>query len=1187
MKKIIRNKEIIKATRKFTDRELPRKVFWDKYEKMKQNINNLEDIYIITYYGVGGIGKSTLLRKIIEELKEKEEKPYYVLHDFENAQDAKGTLLMLKNKLEEAYKFEFPLFDLALYAYAKKIGESAEKPEVQSFIGKSKILSLISDGATEIPVVGIAAKVLKYADSTVAILRSASKNNKEDLLKIEQETDEETYRNLPYYFSQDLMANIEKLGKPLVILLDTYEKLVNELSDEGYSIMKDLWLRSDNGPILQVPGVLWVIAGREKIKWGEYDKDWEDTLEQHILGDLSFNDANEFLENAGVVEADLRKQIYDLTNGTPVYLDICVDTYELLKNRKEEPTIDKFGINIEELVERYIRYMDVQTSEMVYMLSNIDNWNDKMIQKFGGEILPNFSIVLYNKVKDLSFILEDNNSYYMHKTVKNIFQKECPEMIKNKAIEVLNEYYYDTIDKMSAIDEKYEAILDRYLENVEKYFSILNTEEDLNDEIYNMTYILNTIVDHATIDLFLEESEKMYQRLYPKYHEKEAFYHMEMLRVSMLYEQGENYEAKEILEKMMDKMIANNDYSQILLCHEKILSIYQEYPDYAQMKKLMQWIEKCDIQKHIVYYIVTSLNRMMGNTEYTVELIEKKLEDKQLTVDMRGALLVDLIRIFLQNDYESKYIEKYKKYIAQLEELIKDETLRNHNIYIACYCVACYYCKKENNYEKAYVYVNQMEKRAENYIKQFSYNEIQYFVELKIKILNKLNKEQELQEFCNKWYQGIVDELDNSNVTVNKMKLILLKQLGKQNEIKKIYTELEERDVDENSELEKLYSIADIANDLKDEQQTLKVVNQALEIIKRDGLSDKNIAIFEKINFEILICLKIENSTRLQYLEQLCSYYEQNCAENYEEVKRIFLKVNAICERFGEEKQGRNYLDRLRVITIEKKGEKSVEIAKIDNQIGNSLDGDPRAISYYENAYKIYKEVYGEEDLNTIVTCVNKIYSLVDIDYASSIKDLEEYYEMISKKEVTENNKYHILKYLIQLKRKYNYRVSEIKKPLEELLNYYIKMMGDNSESIQELIEFLNPIYKNANVEEAEEIAIEYNIAIRELLIKMFDEYNNNVLMTEESLAGIYYTKKEYEKALKIYQTLYEKEKKLNSGEDNINTISTLRCIVLSEDALGKKEEATKKLETLKALANQHLEETDTLYQKIKNLIIK
>ena len=187
--------------------------------------------------------------------------------------------------------------------------------------------------------------------------------------------------------------------------------------------MKDYWLRNEDGPILQVPKVLWVIAGREKIKWGEHDKDWEETLNQHILGDLSFNDTNWFLQEAGIEEEKLRKELYELTNGTPVYLDICVDTYEILKENNEEIIIDKFGKNVEVLVERFIRYMDNQSSELVYVLSLIENWDDDMLKEFIYKILPNFSTTLYDKIKGLSFIFYENERYYMHKTVKDILQK--------------------------------------------------------------------------------------------------------------------------------------------------------------------------------------------------------------------------------------------------------------------------------------------------------------------------------------------------------------------------------------------------------------------------------------------------------------------------------------------------------------------------------------------------------------------------------------------------------------------------------------------------------------------------------------------------------------------------------------------------------------------------------------------
>ena len=52
-KKIMRKEGIVRATRKFTDREQPRKVFFDKYDALKQQLPDVDDIYVITYYGVG------------------------------------------------------------------------------------------------------------------------------------------------------------------------------------------------------------------------------------------------------------------------------------------------------------------------------------------------------------------------------------------------------------------------------------------------------------------------------------------------------------------------------------------------------------------------------------------------------------------------------------------------------------------------------------------------------------------------------------------------------------------------------------------------------------------------------------------------------------------------------------------------------------------------------------------------------------------------------------------------------------------------------------------------------------------------------------------------------------------------------------------------------------------------------
>lgn len=80
-----------KAIKEFTDRAEPRKVFWEKYEEKKNDNNN--KISVITYYGMGGIGKSTLLRKLVEEVKEKYADAKYAFLDFEKLDSFNNDIL--------------------------------------------------------------------------------------------------------------------------------------------------------------------------------------------------------------------------------------------------------------------------------------------------------------------------------------------------------------------------------------------------------------------------------------------------------------------------------------------------------------------------------------------------------------------------------------------------------------------------------------------------------------------------------------------------------------------------------------------------------------------------------------------------------------------------------------------------------------------------------------------------------------------------------------------------------------------------------------------------------------------------------------------------------------------------------------------------------------------------------------
>jgi len=437
------------AVREFTDREEPRAAFWKQYRLLEQELQTQQatgegcDVHVLTYYGIGGIGKSTLLQKLRQELEEQVTKPIYALYNFENgSQDSRRVLERLRTRLMEKAKFVFPLLDLGLYVYSQKMGEPADSPEVKQFSSQSPVLSLALSAMEFIPVLGCMPQILKIADESQAFFRTHLKKHNKELTRMEYMEPEELYAHLPMLFALDMQHNLEKSTKPVVIFLDTYEKLVNEMSQVGIPLKNDEWIRGENGIVQNIPGVLWVIAGREKLKWVQFDPDWDTALEQHILGNLSITDSTGFLEKAGVGGAVLREQLYKLTQGTPVYLDLCVDQFMRIAQRGETPTIDMFGGNIDDLIERFVRYMSDAQKDTVYMLSCLQTWTPELIDSIGSTILPNFSITSYTKTKEYSFIsLADDGKYSMHQTVGEVLLKDCPEALRLRAGKALAEKY--------------------------------------------------------------------------------------------------------------------------------------------------------------------------------------------------------------------------------------------------------------------------------------------------------------------------------------------------------------------------------------------------------------------------------------------------------------------------------------------------------------------------------------------------------------------------------------------------------------------------------------------------------------------------------------------------------------------------------------------------------------------------
>ncbi|MCD7845329.1 MAG: hypothetical protein LUG57_05680, partial [Oscillospiraceae bacterium] len=408
----------------FVDRVEPRRVFWEAYEGAEQS---MEEPVVLCYYGVGGVGKSTLSARLVRELRERRPGAKYGALDFDfvERREPYWVMALMKKRMESDWGFQFPLFEVAYYTFLIRMGEDAELREAQAVVSGSPVLSLLCDAADMIPGASAVTGILKLVDQGVSLFRNQFGERRQLLRQMETMDMRLLREQLPVCFAADMRDNLSKEREPFVLFLDTYEKLVNELAAVGDPLQNDLWLRGPNGLIQRMPGVIWVIGGRERLKWPELDgSQWDGVLRQYLLGTLSQADSEEFLVAAGVEETALRRQIWELSDGLPVSLDLYVEQY-----RREGTVSD--GAAPSALHERVVRYMSDGEKNVFYLLACLGQWTRTQAMEAAVAAGVPLSPAQYDKLCSFSFVLtEDGETYHLLRQVGETLKQHCPPSIR-------------------------------------------------------------------------------------------------------------------------------------------------------------------------------------------------------------------------------------------------------------------------------------------------------------------------------------------------------------------------------------------------------------------------------------------------------------------------------------------------------------------------------------------------------------------------------------------------------------------------------------------------------------------------------------------------------------------------------------------------------------------------------------
>jgi tetratricopeptide (TPR) repeat protein len=367
---------------------------------------------VLVFYGEGGIGKTTLSQKLQQLLSQQYSQHDGARLDFASPGTTEPDTALFR--LRQCFpEIPFPTFTLALIHYAGRFHPEAPvitqpAPLLDRAGPYADVLDKVLEKALNVakvtPLIGLTLNVIKSVTDTSQILKNWYLHRAEPLLRnLSGKTQQELIELLPQLWAQDfrdgLVASISSDGlyhdsmawrvPAPVIFLDTYEALWHGgLGRQGeHRQLREEWLVSLVG---ELPQVLWVITGRNRLNWQPYDPAWEACCEQHLVGSLSDGDATSFLAKRGISDPALVATILEHAAGVPFYLELETQLHDKLPPEQRLP--EAFGGSHELVIERLLSHLEISEAETMHLMASFGSWDAALfhdaIQHFGTGYPP-------------------------------------------------------------------------------------------------------------------------------------------------------------------------------------------------------------------------------------------------------------------------------------------------------------------------------------------------------------------------------------------------------------------------------------------------------------------------------------------------------------------------------------------------------------------------------------------------------------------------------------------------------------------------------------------------------------------------------------------------------------------------------------------------------------------------------
>ncbi|WP_241255680.1 aminoglycoside phosphotransferase family protein [Candidatus Protofrankia californiensis] len=397
---------------------------------------------ILNLTGVGGIGKSRLLRELKDHADQAHRTATLDLQ-IPALRQQEDALAVLRGELG-AQGVHFDRFDIAYAVLWQRLHphlrlDKAELP----FLDGSSILTDVVDTVAGLPFFGTARGLIRILERGSSDVRRRMRVRRDNTLQtLDDLPNSDLADAVTYLFAADLRDG--STDKPYVLFVDSYEALVPAPIRSGRAHLADGWLRD---LCAQLDTGLVVVASREPLRWETDDPEWSDVVRVRDIGGLPMAARLDLLEAGGIAEPAHRHTVAEASAGLPFYLHLAVDTYQ------QPDATGHAAVSQSQILARFLEHVAADEIRTLEVLSPARLFDYEVFRLLAARFHLPADRLAWESLTSYSFVYPAGDALRFHQLMGAALAARLPASVTHDVHTALRALWEERADTFTAEDD--------------------------------------------------------------------------------------------------------------------------------------------------------------------------------------------------------------------------------------------------------------------------------------------------------------------------------------------------------------------------------------------------------------------------------------------------------------------------------------------------------------------------------------------------------------------------------------------------------------------------------------------------------------------------------------------------------------------------------------------------------------